>query len=70
MGELSYFFSHLQNLFLEQVLQSLDQLRRAPKSNMSELEATDCISALHTLYTMTLTPIGQLLIHGHMTRYV
>ncbi|CAI8032881.1 Protein virilizer homolog [Geodia barretti] len=42
-----------------QVLQSLDQLRRAPKSNMSELESTECVSALHTLYTMTLTPIGK-----------
>ena len=41
------------------VLQALDQLRRAPKGNMMELEATGCVSALHTLYTMTLTPIGQ-----------
>lgn len=44
---------------LKQVLQSLDQLRKAPKSNMTELEATECVSGLHTLYTMTLTPIGQ-----------
>ena len=53
--------------FMKQVLQSLDQLRRAPKSNMSELESTECVSALHTLYTMTLTPIGQSPSHVTLT---
>ncbi len=47
---------------LLQVLQSLDMLRRASKLNMSELESSECIGALHTLYTMTLTPIGT---YGH-----
>lgn len=42
-----------------QVLQSLDMLRRTSKLNMSELESADCIGALHTLYSMTLTPIGK-----------
>ena len=49
----------ISNTVTHQVLQSLDQLRRAPKSSMTELEATECVSALHTLYTMTLAPIGQ-----------
>lgn len=47
-----------QNLMF-QVLQSLDMLRKASKLNMSELESADCIGALHTLYSMTLTPIGE-----------
>lgn len=42
-----------------QILQSLDMLRKAPKLNMSDLESSETIGALHTLYTMTLTPLGQ-----------
>ena len=34
-------------------------LRKASKLNMSELESADCIGALHTLYSMTLSPVGE-----------
>ena len=27
---------------------------------MADLESTECIGALHVLYSMTLTPVGQL----------
>jgi len=42
-----------------QALLSLDTLRKSSKLNMSELESAECIGALHTLYSMALTPIGQ-----------
>ena len=44
---------------VSQVLQSLDMLRRAPKHTMSDLESNDCITALHTLFSMTLVPVGK-----------
>ena len=34
-------------------------LRKAPKLNMADLESSETIGALHTLYSMTLTPIGE-----------
>ncbi len=43
-----------------QILQSMDVLKKSPKLNMADLELPDTIGALHTLYSMTLTPIGQL----------
>ena len=42
-----------------QTIQSLDMLRKAPKLNMADLESSETIGALHTLYSMTLTPIGE-----------
>ena len=50
--------SQVSNPPMLQVMQSLDALKRAPKTTMSELESGDCLTALHTLYSMTLTPIG------------
>ncbi len=38
----------------------MDVLKKSPKLNMADLESPDTIGALHTLYSMTLTPIGQL----------
>ena len=49
-----------------QVLQSLDILRKAPKQTMSDLQSPECLSSLHTLYSITLTPIGQLQVHVYV----
>lgn len=40
-----------------QVLQLLDTLRHAPKQTMTDLES-ECLPALHALFSMTLVPIG------------
>lgn len=59
-----FIFSHSNIIILLynilQVLQSLDVLRKAPKQTMSDLQSPECLGSLHTLYSMTLTPIGQL----------
>ncbi len=44
----------------------MDVLKKSPKLNMADLESPDTIGALHTLYSMTLTPIGQL----HATKWL
>ncbi|XP_064393290.1 protein virilizer homolog isoform X2 [Halichondria panicea] len=47
-----------------QILQSMDVLKKSPKLNMADLESPDTIGALHTLYSMTLTPIGKHAVAG------
>ena len=41
----------------QQVLQLLDLIRQAPKQTMNDLES-ECLPALHMLFSMTLVPIG------------
>ena len=40
-------------------MQAVDTVRRQPKQTITELDSPECISTLHTLYSMTLTAVGK-----------
>jgi len=43
---------------MSQVIQAIDTIKRQPKQTITELDSPECISTLHTLYSMTLTAVG------------
>ena len=43
------------------VIQAIDTIRRQPKQTVTDLDSPECISTLHTLYSMTLTAVGKCL---------
>jgi len=45
-----------------QVIQAIDTIQRQPKQTVTDLDSPECISTLHTLYSMTLTAVGRCLV--------
>ena len=52
------FLTTAVNTFL-QVIQAIDTIRRQPKQTVTDLDSPECISTLHTLYSMILTAVGR-----------
>jgi len=50
---------YLMLLLTQQVIQAIDTIQRQPKQTVADLDSPECISTLHTLYSMTLTAVGR-----------
>jgi len=58
--KLCSYFTILLFLYMK-VIQAIDTIRRQPKQTVTDLDSPECISTLHTLYSMTLTAVGKCL---------